>query len=533
MTSIQRWGAWAIAPRTLITALSLAVALVMLLPLAYLFLRAMGAGNEGVAYLLRERTLGIVWNSITLTVAVTISALIIGVPFAWLTTRTDLPLRRVWLIVGLLPMVIPSYLGAVTYAEAFGAKGMLQSLLEPILGITRLPDIRGFFGAWLSITLFSYPYVVLPVRASLLNTDPSLEEAGRSMGLNRWQIFWRVTLPQLRPALGIGVIMTALYTLSDFGAVAVMRYNAFTRAIYQQYTSTFNSERAALLALVLVMLTLLLLYSEQRMTRAHANYRIGTGTRRQLRPVKLGMWRVPSLLFSTVLVGIGVLVPLGVLLSWLLTRQYNDPVPVAMSELVSNTIAISFLAGMVASVLALPMGVLASKSTTPLTQWLIRLTYVGNVLPGIVIALALVFFTANYLPMWYQTFPILITGYVMRYLPFSIGTTRSALTQINPRIEESARSLGANSWGVLWRVTIPLARSGILAGMALVFLNVMKELPTTLILSPIGFRTLASRIWSVQNEGMLVLIGQPGILLMLTSAVGLAVILWRDSRLKG
>lgn len=510
------------------------VALLMLLPLAYLLLRAAGAGQEGLDYLLRERTVQIVYNSLVLVITVTAAAVLIGVPLAWLTARTDLPYRRVWLVLGLLTMVIPSYLGAVTYVAMFGPKGMLQGWLEVLVGLDRLPDIRGWFGAWLSITLITYPFVVLPVRAALLNADPALEEAARSMGLNRWQVFRRVTLPQLRPALAAGALVTALYTLSDFGAVAIMRYNAFTRAIYLQYTSSFNRERAALLALVLIVLTLVLIYLERRAAAHNRNYRIGTGTRRQLKTVRLGRWRWPALMFCGGLVSIGVLVPLFVLVSWLTGRvMVADNLPVDMQELTTTTVSVSAVAAVVVALLALPMGLMAARSRSRLSRWLVGLSYTGNVLPGIVIALALVFFAANYLPAWYQTIPVLIMGYAMRFLPLSLGATRSALTQINPRLEEAARCLGLRPWQVALRVTVPLARAGILAGAALVFLSVMKELPTTLVLAPIGLRTLATRIWTVHTEAMFVLIGQPGLLLMIFSAVGLAVILWRDQQPAG
>jgi iron(III) transport system permease protein len=508
------------------------IALIVLLPLAYLVMRAVGAGTEGLDYLLRERTLKIVLNSLVLVVTVTAGATLIGVPFAWLTARTDLPLRRMWLVLGLLTMVVPSYLGAMTYVATFGPKGILQGLLETLIGLERLPDIRGWFGAWLSITLITYPFVVLPVRAALLNTDPALEEAAHGLGLSRWQVFRRVTLPQLRPALAAGMLLSALYALSDFGSVAVMRYNVFTRAIYLQYTSSFNRERAALLALVLIVFTLVLIYLEHRASRKSQNYRIGTGAGRQLKVVRLGRWRLPALAFCATLVTIGVLVPVGVLLSWLTGRVMIDSVPVNMPELMLNTVGVSSIAALVVAGVAVPLAMLANNGKRG-NRWLVSLSYTGNVLPGIVIALALVFFAANYLPAWYQTMPVLILGYATRFLPLSVGSTRSALTQINPRLQEAARCLGLQPWQVALKITVPLARSGILAGAALVFLSVMKELPVTLILSPIGMRTFATRIWSVYEEAMLVLIGGPGLLLMAASAVGLFLILWRDKRQPG
>jgi len=218
----------------------------------------------------------------------------------------------------------------------------------------------------------------------------------------------------------------------------------------------------------------------------------------------------------------------GVLVYWLVSRVRNPNLPADMLELTTNTVAISGSAALVVAVVAIPLALLAVRYPSRWSRWLVNLSYTGNALPGIVVGLALVFFAANYLPVWYQTMPLLIFGYATRFLPFSLGATRSALTQINPRLEEAARSLGLRPWQVTMRVTIPLARAGILAGAALVFLSAMKELPTTLMLAPIGLRTLATRIWSVHTEAMLSLIGEPGLLLMAASALGLAVILWRD-----
>lgn len=508
------------------------IVLMILLPVAYLFMTALGSGQSGLDYLMRERTLRIFTNSLTLMIAVTASAALIGIPFAWLTARTDLPWRRFWLVAGLLTMVIPSYLGAVAYIAAFGPRGMLQTALEP-LGVDRLPPIYGFFGAWLSITLFTYPYVVLPVRAALLGVDPALEESARSLGLNRWKVFMRVTLPQLRPALAAGMLLTALYTLSDFGAVAMMRYNAFTRAIYLNYTSSFNNERAAILALALVLLVVMLLALERRISAIRRNYRVGTGAQRQVQPVKLGRWRIPALIFCGTLVSVGVGIPVLVMLWWLTGRVMVSTIEVDMVRLTMNTVGVSLLAALVIGFMALPLGIIAVRATNRATRWLVGASYIGNVLPGIIVGLTLVYFGIRYLPGLYQTIPLLIMGYAIQFLPFSVGATRSAMTQVNPRLEEAARSLGCAPWRVALRVTMPLVRTGVIGGMALVFLSVMKELPTTLILSPIGFRTLSTRIWSVHNEAMFVLIGVPGLILIAVSGLSLWLILRRDHRTAG
>lgn len=513
----------------LLATISLVIIGLVTLPLLYLVIRALGAGQEGLSYLFQPRTLTIVTNSLLLAGAVMFSSVVLGVPFAWLTSRTDLPFRRVWLILGLMPMVIPSYLGAITFVAAFGPVGMLQNLLEPF-GVTRLPSIYGFFGAWAVITLFTYPYVVLPVRAALLNLDPALEEAGRSLGLNRWRLFWRVTLPQLRPALAAGMLLTALYTLSDFGAVMIMKYNAFTRAIYINYNSSFDRERGALLALVLVALTLVLLLMEKRVSATTRNYRIGVGAQRRASTVALGKWRVPSLIFCGTLVTVGVIIPVGILIAWALNGNVQSRVEVDMNLLSVNTVLSSGLTALVVGLAALPLAILAVRHTSRFSRVLVSMSYFGNVLPGIVIALALVFFAANYTPSIYQTLPLLVLGYATRFLPFGVSATRSALTQINPRLEEAGRCLGLKPHQITLRITAPLARAGILGGMALVFLNAMKELPTTLILSPIGFDTLATRIWTASESALQSLIGAPGLILMAVSCLSLVVILWRDDR---
>lgn len=508
---------------------SLLIVAMVLLPLGYLFVSAAGAGVEGIEYLTKARTIQIMSNSLWLVIAVTISAGAIGIPFAWLTSRTDLPFRRVWLILGLLTMVIPSYLAAVTYLAAFGPVGYLQKILEPF-GIVRLPDIRGFFGAWLAITLFTYPYVVLPVRAALLNADPALDEAGQSLGLNRWQVFWRITFPQLRPAMASGMLLAGMYALSDFGAVAIMRYNAFTRAIFLQING-FRMERAALLALALVSFTLLLFAMEWRVNRGQNNYRVGTGAKRQLQIVKLGVWKVPALIFCIFIVTLGFVIPVFVMAIWFINGTGTEsPIPIHMPDLIMNTAGISIIAAILVAILAIPLAILAVRRNTAINRWIVGLAYTGNILPGIVIALALVFFATNYATMIYQTTALLIIGYATRFLPYSISATRSALTQINPRLEEAAHSLGLNRWQVVYKITIPLAKTGILAGAALVFLSAMKELPTTLILRPIGFETFSTRIWQFYEEAFLPLIGLPGMVLMLVSALGLILVLWRDEK---
>jgi iron(III) transport system permease protein len=509
---------------SLLQAITLLIVALVSLPIGYLVVRALGAGQEGLDYLLDARTLTVIANSLLLMVAVVVSAALIGIPFAWLTARTDLPLRRFWLVGGLLTLVIPSYIGAMMYIAAFGPRGLLQSALEP-LGITEIPSIYGFFGAWLAITLFTYPYVVLPVRAAL-NMDPALDESARSLGISRCKVFFRVTLPQLRPAMASGMLLTALYTLSDFGAVSLMKYDAFTRVIYLQYTSSFDRHRAAILSLVLVGVTIGLLVIERRAASKRHNYRIGVGCQRQMSLVALGKWRVPALIFCGVLIFIGVFTPVAVLAFWFLRGAGEKSVELLQPAI--NTLSAGSITALVVGVMALPPALLSARTPSRFNRWLVQFAYLGNVLPGLVVALALVFFASNYLPSLYQTLPMLILGYSTRFLPLSIGATSSALTQINPRFEEVGRSLGLRPWQVTVRIVAPLARGGILAGMALVFLSAMKELPTTLLLSPTGFETLPTEIWTANAQVQMARLGAPALLLIAVSALSLFVMLRQE-----
>ena len=395
----SRWG---------LVALSLPVVAVVALPVAYLLLRAGGAGSTGIEYLLSERTLTIVANSLAMAFSVAAASVAVGLPFAWMTTRTTLPLRRFWLVAGLLTMVIPSYLGAITFVEAFGPVGALRDLLAP-LGVTRLPPVYGFFGTWVVMTLYTFPYVVLPVRAALSRIDPAQEEAARMLGLGRWRAFFRVTLPQLRPALAAGVLLSMLYTLSDFGVVMVLRYNAFTRAIFTSYNSTFDRERAALLALVLVALTAVLVWLDSRAVKSLPTYRHQGQSARKSSLIPLGRWTIPALFLFTMLVVVGVGIPVAVLSGWAFNPNITSTVPVELEHLAANSVAVSAITAIVVGLAALPLALMATRLTSRLSRMLVGISYIGNVLPGLVVGLALVHFAANYLPSIYQSIPLLLS----------------------------------------------------------------------------------------------------------------------------
>jgi iron(III) transport system permease protein len=482
-------------PALLVIAAGGTVGLVAL-PLAYLLVRVLEGGERAWDVLLSDNLAELIVDTGVLVVTVTASTLALGVSLAWLVVRTDLPWRALWGTLGALPLVIPSYVAALVLLAAFGPRGLLQRLLEP-LGVDRVPEIYGLPGAWLALTLSTYPFVFLLAASALRSFDPALEDAARGLGLNAVETFRRVTLPVLRPSIAAGALLVALYTLSDFGAVSLMQYDSLTRAIFLQYRALFDRTPAAVLALVLVAMTAVILALELRMRgRALARYRrTGTGAARRPSPIALGRWRWPALGFCTLAVGLALAVPIAVLSYWAV-RAFSRAEPVEWSWApVFASLGVSLVAAAVTVVATLPVAVLSVRYPRPWTILLERLSYAGNALPGIVIALSLVFFAANYATPIYQTTALLVFAYVVRFFPQALAGSHSALVRVSPRLEEAARGLGRRPASVFARVTAPLLAPGLLAGGALVFLSTMKELPATLLLRPIGFETLATEIW--------------------------------------
>jgi iron(III) transport system permease protein len=515
-------------PPALVWVPAAVVAAALFLPLVYLVVRSLEEGwAEFAEVLLDGETLAVLGRSALLAAVVTGASVMVAVPLAWLTVRTDLPGRRGWAVLATLPLVIPSYVGGFVLVSALGPRGMLQGALEP-LGVERLPEIYGFPGAALALTLFSYPYIFLTVRSALRGMDPALEEAARSLGTGAWTTFFRVTLPQMRPAMVAGALLVALYSLSDFGAVSLLQYDSFSREIYIQYRSAFDRTPAAILALMLVALTAAILLVEDR-TRGRGRYhRSAAGGARSGAVVALGRWRWPALLFCGGVVGLALAAPVGVLAFWLVRGlAEGEPLRPLWMATWSSVYASGLAAGVVA-LAALPVAVLAVRFPGRVAGLVERMTYLGYALPGIVLAFSLVFFGANYAPWAYQTLGLLIFAYAVHFLPQAVGATRAALLQVNPSVEEVARGLGRGPAGVVVTVTAPLASSGILAGAALVFLTTMKELPATLLLSPTGFETLATRIWSATTDAFFARAAAPALLLILLSAVPMYLILIRE-----
>jgi iron(III) transport system permease protein len=502
-------------PATLLVGGAL-VAAAALLPAVYLAITIGDEWSTAWDAVADQRTLELTLRSLGLAAAVTASAIALALPLAWLTTRTDLPGRRLWATLVTLPLVVPSYIGAYLLVSAFGPRGFLQDALSP-LGVEQIPSIYGFPGAWLALTLFTYPLVLLPVRSALRGLDPQLEDAARAMGRTPGQAFRSVILPQLVPAIGAGALLVALYVLSDFGAVSIMRFNSFTREIFIAYNASFDRTSAAALGavLVLLMVALLLIYTR---LRGRARYhRAGPGPARPARATPLGRWRWPALGFCSLVVAVALLLPVGVLVYWA-SKGLGESSFSSVAANAGNSLLAATSAAAIAAAAAACVAVLATRFRGPASAWIERASYAGFALPGIVVALALVFFGTRVALPLYQTLAMLVFALAIHYLPLAVGPIGSSLLQVSPRVEEAARGLGRRPLEVFRTVTAPLVAGGVLAGTALVFLHAVKELPATLLLAPVGFETLATDVWRQTSVGFFEAGAIPALVLLAIAA---------------
>ena len=509
---------------------SLIVALTIALPLVYLVVRAVGAGEDAWTIILRARTVKTMLQTLVLIVTVTAGSIAIAVPVAWLTVRSDLAGRRLWSAAVALPLVIPSFVFGLVVQVALGPRGMAQQVLESLFGITEIPSIYGFPGAVLTLVLLSYPYVILPAQSSLGRHDPLLEDASRSLGRGRVATLYRVTLPMLGPAIGAGALLVALYTLTDFGAVSLLRYETFTTAIFVQFESAFNRSMTAVLSIVLVAFAAVLLVGEA-FTRHRSRYHgVGPGAVPESPRVPLGRLAIPAILFMTTLVGISLVIPIGVLAYWAGRGLAAGEELTSVWEPMINSVFVSGIAAGGAVVAALPVAALIVRHPSRFAWVIERATYVGFALPGVVVAISLVFFAVHVARPLYQSLALLILGYVVLFFPAMLGAVRTSLVQVRPNIEDAARTLGRSFLATLVQVTLPLIRPGIAAGLGLVFLLTMKELPATLILGPIGFKTLATVTWSAASEAFFAQAALPALVLVLAAGLPLLVLRFRMGR---
>ncbi|GFD85243.1 ABC transporter permease [Alteromonas sp. KUL150] len=482
--------------------LALLIALMALLPVGVLFSLA-----QDSAQLFDTHNLRVLGNTVSLVVLTIIGSVLIGVPLAFLTAYVQMPFKRFWLILLAAPLALPSYIGAFAMYFSFGRGGEIEN----ILGIST-PPISGLWGSALVMSLYTYPFVMMTTRSSLLSLDASLVNAARTLGLSLGASLWRVVLPRVVNSVAAGALLAALYALSDFGTPAIMGFDTFTRVIFVEYNA-FGLSQAAMLSLQLMVIVGLILFIESRVSGAQER----PGRHLSLFPAR---WQRNLMLLSTMpVVFMAIVLPLAIFTLWLV-REGTGGFEFSYAW---NSAHASFLAAIVAVLLAIPVAhaAIAGKAG----RLMERITYFGFGVPGIVMGTALVYVGLKYLPALYQTLSLLVMAYVLRFIPLAVGSVRSTAENIDSGLVKAARVLGASPREAFIRVTLPLTLRGMIAGAALVFLEAMRELPATLMLGPTGFETLATYMWRVYEAGYFGRAAVPGLLLVLLSGVGLILML--------
>ena len=471
----------------------------ILLPLVYLGIRGVEL-MDGPAplVLFRVETLWILLRSLALGLGVALLCVAVALPLAWLTHATDLPGRRFFRVALNLPLAVPSFVSGFVVIVTFGPTGALANLLAP-LGVDRLPEIYGGTGATLAL-LFAYPYALIPVQARLARVDPQLWEAARALGASPARAFREIVLPELRPALAGGGLLVVLYVLSDFGAVSLLRFHSLSYVIYLRYRSLLDRGEAVYLGIVLALLALVVLALERRLS---GRRRPGVGLRagaRRWPVIALGRWRLAALGLCCLAFGFGVALPAGVVAYWFVRGlSEGNPVGSVFAETLS-TVGLAAAASLLVVAVALCPALLLRFGRQRFALSIHAAAHAGYALPGIVVALSLVFLASRHAGWLYQTLALLVFAYVVRFLPLALGALRDGLLSQDPRLYEAARCLGCSPAAAMRRVVLPGLVPAAWAGLLVVFISVIKELPSTLLLRPIGFNTLATRIWSLTED---------------------------------
>lgn len=508
----------------MLRALAVMAVLPALVPLALLTWSLVAVpGTGGIPV---SRLVELMGSTGLLVLAVTVTTVALGVTTAWLTTRTDLAGRRIWATLVALPLVIPSYVGALTLLGASGAQGVVSTLLGAF-GLDSLPTFRGFWAAWAALSLWNYPFVHLLAVPALRRMDPALEEAARGLGAGRGRTFFTVVLPQLRPTIAASGLLVALYTISDFGAVSLLGYETFTRAIYTQFRGRVDIGPALFLSGVLVLIALVLVVLERR-TRGRTSYHASRPSRPHRRTSLRGWHRAAAVGFLATLVSAALGLP-ALVLAWWTVRGMTLGIELgSLGAEALRSLTAAGLAAVAAVLAAIPVAIVTVRHRDRLSGWLESATWASYSLPHLAVGLAFLVLGLRFLPALYQSLAMLVIAYVAMFLPQALGAAQTGLRQVGHHLEEASRSLGHSAVATFRRITLPLIAPGLLAGGALVFLTTMKELPATLLLRPTGFETLAVRIWSAASESLYTRASATSLLLLAVSAVPLYLLVAGD-----
>ncbi|PHV11030.1 ABC transporter permease [Chitinimonas sp. BJB300] len=521
------------------------IAAITLLPLAVVLASLLQPQADIWAHLTEFVLPGLLVNTVWLVAGVGLATLALGVSLAWLTAIYDFPGRKYFSWALALPLAMPAYVLAFVQIGLYDFTGPVQTLIREMWGNSHwVPPIRSRGGVILTLTLALYPYVYLLARNAFQTQGRRALEAAASLGLSRRQGFWRVALPMARPWLVGGVTLALMECLADFGTVATFNYDTFTTAIYKAWFSLFNLTAASQLASLLVLMVFVLALMEQHVRgdkRYTASGRLAHGRRERLRGAR-GALAAMVCLF---VLALAFLIPLAQLLWWAQSVAV-DQLDLRYFGFIGRSLLLSAGAALLVVLLALGLAYAVRRRTSLASRVVARLATIGYAIPGTVLAVGVfipIAWLDNRLVEWVHalgwgeptqlikgTLAVMLLAYVARFLAVAFEPTQSAMQRITASQEEAAASMGLGRRAVLRRIHLPMLRGGLLTAALMVFVDVMKEMPITLMTRPFGWDTLSVRVFEMTSEGQWEMAALPAVAIVLAGLIPVILLAWHTEK---
>jgi len=511
------------------------VAILVLIPVGTVMLSFLSPAGEIWQHLVETTLSRLLLNSFWLALGVATFSAVLGVSLAWFTAVYDFPGRKIFSWGLLLPLAFPAYVLAFVTLGLFDFTGPVQTSLRSWFGTEPFwfPNIRSRMGVIIVMTLAFYPYVYLLARNAFLTQGKRSLEAAQSLGLSSAQGFFKVALPMARPWIASGVMLVLMETLADFGTVAVFNYDTFTTAIYKAWFSMFSLSAASQLASLLIIIIFVLIVIEQKF-RSRIRY-AETKQSSRMAPIILTGWKswaVAGLASATLFFAF--LLPITQLFIWAIdsfAEEFNQ----RYLGFLWHSLTLSGLSALLICVISTLMIYSVRRHPDMVSRIAVRIATIGYALPGVVLAVG-IYIPLAWVDNWFSqmamqlfsiemgflfqgTFVVMLIAYMTRFMAVGYNPIDSAMQRVTFSIDEASMGLGVSGWGMLQKVHLPILKGGIFTAATLVFVDVMKEMPITLMTRPFGWDTLSVRIFEMTSEGEWEQAALPAVVLVLTGLI--------------
>ncbi len=484
-----------------------------------------------------------IYNSITLVFGVGIGVTILGVGTAWLVVMCEFPGRRLFEWALILPLAVPAYVVAYAYTDVLQSSGPIQQMIRDLTGLRFgeywFPNIRSMGGAITIFVSVLFPYVYLLTRTAFLEQSVCALEVSRTLGRTAWGSFWSVAIPLARPAIIVGISLALMETLADFGTVFHFGIQTFTTGIYRTWASMGDHVAAAQLSSILLTFVFVLLVIE-RYSRKQAKYHQTTGSYKKIKSFKLSGWRgVGASGFCALPLLLGFIAPVIMLLYMHFTAGH-DLTSERYIRMIQNSVMMAGITALLAVVLSLYLAYAARIERSTFAAAVNKIAGMGYAIPGTMIAVGILYPVAyfdNFLNDQFETFfgislglvftgslSALVLAYLIRFMAVSLNTVGSSLAKVTPSMEDAARTLGKNKIATVIKVHAPIMSGGLLTAGLIVFVDVMKELPATLIMRPFNFDTLAIQAYNLAKDERLTQAATPSLVIVAVGILPLIIL---------